>query len=390
MSPDHQPKVKQAPYLWLSPPGHSAFETGECDDLGAIYEQGQGYHALWAARLTIQSVVAWSEWKQFVATLHSPPEEAAPPDEQYALALRLDQQGSYLIGRSFASEPETALAAALELFEMCRGLLPEGIEIVPAIATAQFEDYSGFSLKQRQNADLPDWHFAELVRREENLELEGTGAELYRLYPFHPSNLGWQPIARALGAGQSLLISIHPSWLYRSEQAGLMELEHRFAQLLTTEDLLLRRQAEAGLQTYRAMLSRISRGFIVRIYLLSEGRKLPRWLMQAGGAALSEEHWDDPAYAKLGLSGSGGVAGYTCLPDTSLGQAERQVALRNLLLLEQEFWGESVAPPRYERLRYLCGLWEAAALFRPSGIYPSDLNMKQALPERFRAKEEQP
>jgi hypothetical protein len=301
---------------------------------------------------------------------HTPPLQPEPPSGLISLGLRLTGEGAFLTGKAFATTRPEAEKEAGTLWRMCRALLPEGLSLIPASSPAEYIAFAGFDPDTGEGTEEGSLFFTELRRLEEAVPVKtGAGVEnLYLLHPFNPAPEGWPQLQRAFLPGQSLLVTLHPTWLYPEEREWLLELEELFDQLSGSDDPAARRKGGQGRRYCREMLTHLEQGFSVRLYLLSQGEQISRLMVQVAGTVLGGGSLAEPG---AGLPTTRPGLRYSFEEDRGIGQGERDLAVRNFLLLENEYWGELKGPARYERLRYLCGLNEAALLFRPPGIIPA-------------------
>jgi hypothetical protein len=379
-------------------------ETGECDELGVVYETVRGYHALWAAQLEEGSVATFQseaggqgrsyigkEWAALLAALYQPTQESERRETTPTFALRQTAQGCYLLCKIFEADETAAKNQAHGWWEGWQALLPPPLVLKPATTQAGVELAVGFgaSWPQPQAQGEKSWlnglKIVEVIRREEIVPVSGFGANrpgegqslAPLVYPFRPSRAGWQAVGRALRClpGIALTVTLHPTWLYQVEAQALLAQTERACNRLNEISTSFNRKLakEIGERFFHSMFVRLQHPWLARVYLSVENNQsdLPGWFIQAVGATLDgpfEAGGLTNPYLERCYPYPRGLSAYMVARCWEQGAAVQDQAERNLLLYENELWAESQTALHFERLRYLCSQEEAACLFRPAWL----------------------
>jgi len=388
------------PYIHTSDAEPTLVETGEFDDMGVVEETVEGFHSIFALKVT--SVPAFSEadrkrglsWKdwawetlyrqiQFIASLHrSLPDTASPnPDlrsfELCYIASGEGQVDIVLLAKAFDPERQRSRNLALSLSREILALFPGEYGLTPVTSE---DGFRACGLPESVEEIEGRWWIGEMRRYEEFIPLESerqVREENYLVYPFTWTLTGMARVVEVLAnwAGPALVgVCLRPTWLYEAEERQLCDLYASFEKLGEVKWLKSRIQGQIGMQIYADYLRRLKRPFLMRVRFAGRDAE-PDGLIRALGSALaafpedaldrdSEGYLDAPYEVVFPHGGTG---------------EELEVARYNFQLLEFDGWGEELSLPRYRRFRYLVDARGANSAFRiPVGHWPLGCSFRGA------------
>ncbi len=358
-------------YVFTSEKENTEVESGEFDDLGPVPEMIEGYHSLFAAQVVgrptkeeIEPEEALANLRRqvrFIASLHQPAGWDPWPNSSlrtFELRFIKGEDGSLqvvFLGKAFAEDEAQSRQLALELWREIECLFPRDYALRPARQEGDFAELAG---QDMLGAIGSVEQVAELRRYEEFIPMEReeqVWEENYLVYPFVWHTGDWESVFRAMRAspGRHLLsVSLRPTRLYEAEERFLCDLYATSEKLSKVNWLRSKVQGQIGMELYTAYLRRLKRPFLMRIYLVGE-EKVSLPVAQALGAELAgPEPGEESPYE----------VGYELV--FPAGDEELEVAVRNLKLLEHEFWGADLPLAKYRRFRYLVDAVWANCAFR--------------------------
>ena len=296
-------------------------------------------------------------------------------DLRYLYRPDAKQIDCVLVGKVFDPDEAKGKQAAQALFEKLMALVPIGYALQPASSDAEFSDWTGEDLAQKQ--DDPHLQWAEIRRPAEFLLWTARNVPARHLpvvYPFAWNSSGWEGIWMAqfrLGRPSLISVSLCPTEFPLAEESILANLAadfyavaaeahsplspHAPPELASAAGSPLALQAAEFAALYTDYLSALRQPFSMRVSVLG-----PRPLWLAVRSALSGPAWP-PDQVKFHLA----VAAEIVEP----GEAHLQTVRENFERLEQTPWNPYPAvgmppAPLLERLRYLTGVEGALCAFR--------------------------
>jgi hypothetical protein len=360
-------------YIYTSDLEPTTIETGDFDDFGVVEEVVEGFHSLFALKVTSvpsfseadrERGLSWKEWAwerlyqqiQFIASLHQTLLETPSPnpslrsfDLRYASSE--GQVEIILIAKTFDSEQKRSRELAFALSRNILALFPKEYGLEPISSE---EDFRRFCLPEK----VEHWLIGEIRRYEEFVPLESerhVREENYLVYPFTWTLTGMGKVMEVLASCPSqaiVSVCIRPTRLYEAEERHLCDLYASFEKLGEINWLKSRIQGQIGMKIYSDYLRQLKRPFLMRVRFAWKGTE-PDSLIQALGSTLaafnedynSENYFDAPY-------------------EVAFPEDELEVARYNFRLLEFESWGNELSLPKYRRFRYLVDARGANSAFR--------------------------
>lgn len=368
-------------YIYTSDRERADVETGEFDDLGPVFESVEGHHSIFAAEVMCKPseramsreevLEALERQVRFIASLYRPSGcEPLPNPSLRTFELRFikgDDGGgagnlrTAFVGKVFDEDGESSRRLATELWQEVESLFPDDYALRPASSEGEFEALFLGSLVEGIERSK---QVAEIRRYEEFIPMEReeqVWEQNYLVYPFVWHGGARRQVFKVMLAfpGRHVLsVSLRPTKLYEAEERFLCDLYATAEKLSKVNWLRSKVQGQIGMQLYTTYLRRLKRPFLMRVQLTGEPA-VPLPLAQALGAELTQ-----PVGQGLNPAEEPFEVGYELVfPDPGV---ELGVAVRNLRLLEHDFWGPDLPLAKYRRFRYLVdALWANCAFRLP-------------------------
>jgi hypothetical protein len=291
------------------------------------------------------------------------------PDHR-TLALRCIRDPSQpdlvlvLIAKVCAFDPDSAGVAALHYWEKLKALLPYDYVYKPVASRAEFSRLSGCEVlnKALESADCPVGCLVEIGRFEE--VLTDSSIAVYLLGKWQSSGLGNEQVWRAL-AGCSvpimLNITLRPTVFLDQERLALLDMRQAMERVAqSSAGALFPLEIELAAQVHRERLSGLRYPFLMQVHLIAVS-EVPEYIPCAVATAFT--HYE---------KGKTLPVGYRVLKAATSNRVASH--LHDLLLLEPILINNTLADPRFSRLRYMVDALEACAAFRfpfpPDGGIP--------------------
>jgi len=375
----------QHPFIFVSERMTARIPDEFDDQSGVRYKEVVGEHALWAARVP------------FLPHLMSEDFARRPSQERieiigqrqarfiYDLARARDQLATFdlrfitrpsevegqpnpveivFFGKIFSTRPKMTEAFALELWERFSATFPlEDPFNFPLQPVTDPDDFHRYHLPVRTDG-VQVHHIADIRKFEDMPEPARSPLSRqprigdYIAHPLVPTT-SFPPLGRfieALSRQEQVCVvsvSLRPVVLFPQELQNIGYQIARFREIRDKTDSIadefIRARASIGEKVYNALLLDREHLMLSRITVLGADR-LPQGLAEALGSEMMDNGRNEfPTQWTLIQPGT----------DVELG-----TALNNLVWLEHDPWGSSVAAAQLQRLRYLVNPGEATGAFR--------------------------
>jgi len=405
--------MSQQPFIWTHGPLPTRVETGDFDDLGAVEEVVEGYHAIVALRVTALPLYAgdpwsrglmWQEWAQellhrqaqCLVALHPSLLGAESPNPTLrTLDLRyVAREGDLelvLLLKAFDPDEQRATWWARALAGEVVALFPPEYGLRPVTSEQAFARYAlcpdEFAEGDRGEELGVGWWLGEMRRYEEFIPLDRerqVREQNYLVYPFTWRLSGMSQVLALLHGwpGQAVVsVALRPTALCEAEERHLCDLYATFEKLEEADWLKARVQGQIGQQIYASYLRRLKRPYLMRVRFAGRDSE-PEALVRALGGTLSAlpESVPDPGVAANPRE-THVEAGYEVAFPRRAVEGELETAWSNLHWLEFDGWGPELSQPIYRRFRYLVDAWGANSAFRLPVLPPelvADLGLANA------------
>lgn len=372
------------PYIHTTEPASINLAYKFDNQQGVTYRSLEGEHAIWAARVPFLPVMLSDD-------LTRPGVQRIPLIQQrqfrfiYDLARINEHQSTFVLrfistpnpiigqpnlidivflGKSFSKRQSGAQSFAESLWEKFSGVFPledpYGYPLEPVETRNEFlQYYQPIPFDLLNNENILE------IRKYEDMPISSTTSTGriarkgdYIAHPFVPSQ-SINPMSRffmSLSAQPSKCyvdISIRPTRMFDQEIFNVSYMIGNFKKTASEDDDIteeyIRNRSQIGVFVYDNLMIEREQLLMVRVYIVGE-RKLPRDLVEALGSEM------------MGNAANKYPTSWVSAQPANEEQAT--VAIKNIKYLEHDFWGNTLATPPLERLRYLATAQEAYGAFR--------------------------
>lgn len=373
----------QAPYIYTTPPVAVRQIAGFDNERGLIVQEVQAEHAIWAARVPFLPAMISDDFTRmgrerlplirarqfrFIYDL------ARARDHHTTFELRLiatpnpipglpNQIDVVFLGKALSRKQRSAHSLALHLWEHFISVFPLeepfNYPLEPITSSQAFLTYyeplpfdqlepSGL-LEIRKYEDMPA----------RNQTTFGRGEQIgdYVAHPFVP-NVDFSAMGRFLTALADqptpcyVSISLRPTRLFDQEIRNISSMVGRFRDIINNNqgfsEEYIRTRAQIGAYVYQQLTLEREQLATIRISVVSEQEPLYGLAEALGSELMGNADNKYPTQWKLERPS----------------QADFPQTLHNLRYLEHDHWGDTLADPRLQRLRYLVTAQEAYGAFR--------------------------
>lgn len=374
----------QVPYIFTSPNTVIKEAVDFDNETGVVYKEISGEHSIWAARVPFLPAMRSDDFRpfgkerirliqqrqfRFIYDLARARESRATFELRFiSTPNRILGQPNVIdivfLGKVFSTRQRAGQVIAERLWEKFASNFPLedpfNYPLEPVTEEAEFLEY----YEPIPFAELERSHILE-IRKYEDRPIRNTGVFRrvdrvgdYIAHPFVP-NIDFNPMGRFFAALASqpqkcyVGVSIRPTRMFDQEIYNVSLIIGRFKQTIAegsdVADEYFRTRSAIGIYVYQGLMIEREQLVTVRVHLVGE-HQAPYSLAEALGSEM------------MGNVNNTYPTRWISAQPADL--SELKAALNNLQYLEQEPWGETIAAPPLQRLRYFATAQEVYGAFR--------------------------